>query len=81
MKDIEKRRAAAIRAFGMLRPRMWGRTEISLKVKMNVFNVIVLRVLMYGATAWALTRREEIRLDAIEIGMLRSIVGVRWDDF
>ena len=81
MKDIEKRRAAATRAFGMLRPRMWGRTEISLKVKMKVFNAIVLPVLMYGATAWALTRTEEIRLDAFEMGMLRSIVGVRWDDF
>ena len=81
LKDIEKRRAAATRAFGMLRARMWGRREISLKVKMKVFNAIVLPVLMYGATAWALTRTEEARLDAFEMGMLRSIVGVRWDDF
>ena len=38
-------------------------------------------VLLYGATAWALTKTEERRLDAFEMGMLRSILGVRWDDF
>ena len=38
-------------------------------------------MLLYGATVWALTRTEERRLDSFEIGMLRSITGVRWDDF
>ena len=38
-------------------------------------------VLLYGATTWALTKTEERRLDAFEMGMLRSILGVRWDDF
>ena len=37
--------------------------------------------LLYGATAWALTKTEEKRLDTLETGMLRSIVEVRWDDF
>ena len=41
----------------------------------------MLPVLLYGATAWALTRTEEQRLDAFEMGRLRSIVEVRWDDF
>ena len=79
--DIERRRAAATRSFGMLRPRLWGRRDVSLKVKMKVFNAVVLPVLLYGATAWALTRTEEKRLDAFEMGMLRSITGVRWDDY
>jgi len=79
--EIERRRAAATRAFGMLRQRMWGRREISLKVKMRIFNAVVMPVLMYGATAWAPTTTEERRLDAFEMGTLRSILGVRWDDF
>ena len=41
----------------------------------------MLPVLLYGATAWVLTRTEERRLDAFEMGMLRSIAGVSWDDF
>ena len=79
--DIEKRRAGARRAFGQLRRRLWKRGEISLRVKMKIFNAIVIPVLLYGASAWALTRTEETRLDSLEMGMLRSIAGVRWDDF
>ena len=67
-KDIEKRRAGARRAFGTLRQRLWKRREISLRVKMKIFNAIILPVLLYGATAWALTRTEENRLDALEMG-------------
>ena len=79
--DTEKRRAAASKAFGMLRQRMCGRREFRLKVKLKVFNAIVLPVLLYGATAWALTKTEERKLDAFEMGMVRNIVGVRWDEF
>ena len=65
----------------MLRCRLWGRREVSLKFKMKVFNDVVLPVLLYGATAWALTRTEERRQDALEMGILRSYPGVRTDDF
>ena len=81
LQDIERRRAGATRAFGTLKRRLWGRRDVSLKVKMKIFNAVVLPVLLYGATAWALTRTEERRLDAFEMRMLRSIMGVRWDDF
>ena len=43
---------------------MWGRREISLEIKIKVFNVIVLSVLLYGAAALALAitdRRKKIR--------------------
>ena len=81
IRDIERRRAGATRAFGMLRQRMWGRREISLKIKMKVFNTITIPVLLYGATAWALKKTGERRLDTFEMGMLSSILGFRWDDF
>ena len=48
---------------------------------MKVFNAIVLPVLLYRATARALTKTGERRLDALEIGILRNIAGVSWDDF
>ena len=48
---------------------------------MKIFNAVVLLVLLYGATVLALTRTEETRLDAFELGMLRNIAGVRWDNF
>ena len=48
---------------------------------MKIFSAIILPVLLYGAAAWALTMTEERRPDAFELGMLRSIVEVRRDDF
>ena len=36
---------------------------------------------MFGATSSALTRTEEIILDAFEIGMQISRVRLRWDEF
>jgi hypothetical protein len=51
VKDLEQRRAGARRAFGTLRRRLWERRETSLKVKMKIFNAVVLPVLLYGATA------------------------------
>ena len=79
--DHEERRAAATRAFGTLKCRLGGRGEVSLKMKKKIFNVVVLPVLLCIANAWALTRAEERTLDAFDVGMLRSIAGVRWDDF
>ena len=70
--DIERRRARATKEFGMLRRRLWGKREISLKVKMRIFNAVVLSVLLYGTTAWALTRTQERRLDVFKMVMLRS---------
>ena len=72
---IERRRAGATRAFGMLRRGLWSRRE------MKIFNAVVLPVLMYAATSWALTRMQERRLDVFEMDMSRNIVGVRWHEF
>ena len=66
---VERSRARATRAFG------------TLKVKMKIFNPVVLPVLLYGASTWVLTRTEEIRLDVFEMRTLRNITGVRWDHF
>ena len=48
---------------------------------MKDFNAIVLPVLLYGATAWALTKTVGTRIDTFKMGMLRSILGVRWVSF
>ena len=46
----------------------------------QIENTVVLPVLLYGATAWALTRTEMRRLDAFDMGMLRNITCVGWDE-
>ena len=51
MQNIKRRRAGATRAFRMVKRRFWGRREVSLKVKIKIFNVVVLSDLMYRATS------------------------------
>ena len=38
--DIERRRAGATRSFGTLKRRLWGRRDVSRKVKMKIFNAV-----------------------------------------
>ena len=61
----------------MLRQKIWGRREISLKIKIKIFNAFVLPVLLYDATVWTLTVAEERRLDAFEMCIMKSIAGIR----
>ena len=80
IQESQRRRAGATQAFRTLRRRMWGSREVSVMVKMKVFNVIVLPVLAYDATAFTLTITEEKKMDAFEMKMLRNIAGVRCED-
>ena len=75
--DVERRWAGATTAFGSLKRRLWGRRDVSLKVKMKIFSAVVLPVLLYGASKWALTHTDERKLDAFEMRMLRNIMGLR----
>ena len=69
------------RTLRRLRQRMWAKKEKSLKVKWRFFYVIMISVLLYGATAWAPKTTEERSLYAFEIGLLRIILGFIWSDF
>ena len=70
----------ATRTFGKLKQRRWGRTEKSLNIRLKVFNAIVILLLLYGVTAWAPKTTEERRFYALEIGVLRNILGFRWSE-
>ena len=47
---------------------------------MKVFNALVIPMLSYAASTWAMTRTEEKKLDAMEMKMLRTILNIRWSD-
>ena len=51
--DIEKREAWTGRAFGSVRQRLWRTRKIILMEKINIFDVIVVPVLLYAVTTWA----------------------------
>ena len=67
-KDIQQRLSKARQTFYRLR-RIWDRSEISRKTKVQLFKTIVKAVLMYGCEAWKLTKAEAKKLDAFQYKM------------
>ena len=56
--------------------RVFGSRELSKKAKVKVYNATVVPVMTYGCESWVLREREETRLQASEMSVLRKIAGV-----
>lgn len=54
--------------------------KISVQLRGKVYKTMIRPVLIYGAEAWALKRREEEQLERTEMKMLRWILGVSLRD-
>jgi len=67
--------------FGKMR-KIWKNKCISLKVKMRLYEVIVLSILRYSAEVWPLTATLTTRLNAAHHRWQRSILGgiLSWKD-
>ena len=76
-KDILQRLSKARQTFYRLR-RIWDRSEISRKTKVQLFKTIVRAVLMYGCEAWKLTKAEAKKLDAFQYKCMKRILRIRW---
>ena len=67
-------RAATV--VGSLRKTVFGNKELSNEAKMTVYNAVVVPTLVYGCETWVLKDRDKTRLQAAEMKVLRSVVGV-----
>ena len=56
--------------------RVFGSRELSKKAKVKVYNAMVVPVMTYGCESWVLREREETRLQASEMSVLRKTAGV-----
>jgi len=78
-KDVRVRIGKATAVFGIMR-KIWKNKSISLKVKMRLYEVIVLSTLLYSAEVWPLTATLTKRLNAAHHRWQRSILGISWKD-
>ena len=71
------------KAFGSLQKHsnIWKRRSLSLKVKIQMYQAIVISTLLYGSETWNLTQQQEDQLDAFGHKALRRIMRVDWDDY
>ena len=56
---------------------LW-KSDLTDKMKRSFFQAAVVSILLYGCTAWTLTKRMEIKLDGNPTRMLRAILNKSW---
>ena len=59
-----------------LREPIFGNKELSKDAKMTVYNAVVLPTLDYGCEAWVLKEKDKMKLQAMELKVLRRVAGV-----
>ena len=75
VKDIERRIGLARGVVQQLN-RVWTTKDISTHTKLNVYEVLVLSVLMYNSETWVLREEDKRRVRVFEMACLRKILGV-----
>ena len=76
IKDVERRIALALSAFGRLRKSVWSNRDILLRLKVRLYRALILPIATYAAETWALTVTDEKKLLVFEMQCLYSILSV-----
>jgi len=72
--EISHRIAQVGRAAGAVYPLLKDQ-HMGLEVKRIIYENVLLPIMMYGAETWSITRRQESRIQATEMRILRAIIG------
>ena len=72
--------AKASASFGRLRQILWKNHHVSTRVKRKIYYTIVLPILLYGAEAWTVYRRQVKKLHAFMMRHLHSTMRITWMD-
>jgi exonuclease III len=75
-REVNVRTGRSMAVFKSLRRVLWKRRQISLAVKMRLFDALVMPVLLYGLELVPLTAANTRKLATHELFCLRSILGV-----
>ena len=77
--DVSMRVGEGMKTFGAMK-RVWSARSVTLNVKRELYERIVVPTVMYGSESWGMRVEERKRLDVAEMRCLRSMCGVtRWD--
>ncbi len=77
--DIQQRMNKARGAFSRLK-NVWRAKNISLPLKIKLFNACVKSVLLYGCETWFVTSKTTQKLQAFVNRCLRNILGIWWPE-
>jgi hypothetical protein len=76
--ELNRRLSLAGMQVSSLRTRVFLDRGVSLSTKLRIYKAVVLPTLLYGAAeSWALTEKQQRRLDVFHNNCLRTMLGVR----
>ena len=78
LSEVKRRRALAAATFKSLLTILWKRREVSVEIKMRIFNACVLSRLLYGAETWVVYAGDLASLEAFQNNCLRRILRLSW---
>jgi len=73
--EIEQRMKAASTAFGGLRAKLFNDKKMAKKVKIRVYESLILAILLYGSETWNVRTEEAKKLETFHMNCLRCIAG------
>ena len=81
--DVNMRVGEGLRTFGAMK-KMWNSRSVSMNVKRELYERIVVPTVMYGSETWGMKLGDRKKLNVAEMKCLRSICGVtrmnRWSN-
>ena len=77
--EIDARIGKASSSFGRLYSRVWKSHDLRLKVKIDVYSVVVLSTLLYASETWTICSRHMKKLEAFHLRCLRGIMEISWE--
>jgi len=78
-KDIKTRLGKANSTFGRL-INIWKSKSLNIKIKIRLYEALVMSTLLYGAETWPMTVANMKRLEAAHHRWQRKILGIVWRD-
>ena len=54
------------------------RSRITIPTKLKLYNTCILPIFLYGSECWAVTKRDVLKIDALDQWCLRKLLGIKW---
>ena len=53
------------------------RSGITIPTKLKLYNTCILPIFLYGSACWAVTKRDVLKIDALDQWCLRKLLGIK----
>lgn len=78
--ELANRANKSSRIYYTMNKTILGHKDIDLEVKKKIYNMITLPTITYASESWTLRKKDEIKINAIEMKHLRRMAGkTKWD--